>query len=255
MDKEKVDKPIEHNYEKIREVLIKILSIEELREKLIISGGIVPWIITDTDSGRLHGDIDIICKQEDMQFVRDKLKEYGLYNELMDSMYYDHKDGLDYGVDTNISGVPVGFYPYEVKTVKKIDENGQFVDTDMIIQRSFTPPFVEGKLSGSREDKPELKVKNMPNLLESDYYSEASIDGIPFKHTSLELLKARKQKIAKETYRNGKDLKDIEQIDKIGTDPEKQARIDEAMKIMSGTLDEKYKRNREMNKDAGRDER
>ena len=242
MDTEKVHKPLGHGYEEIREVLRKILSIEELRGKLIISGGIVPWIVSNTDSGRLHSDIDIICKQEDMGIVRDKLKEFGVYNELMDSMYYHHEDGLDYGVDTNISGVPVGFYPYEVKTVKKIDNNGKFVDTDMIVQRSFTPPFVEGKLSGNREDKPELKVKDMPCLLESDYYSEASIDGIPFKHTSLELIKATKQRAmgaADSDWRSEKDERDIKQIDTIGTDPKKQARIDTAMTLMRSSLDKK----------------
>lgn len=250
MSTEKVHKPLGHSYEKIREVLKKILSVEELRDKLIISGGIVPWIVSNTDSDRLHSDIDIICKQEDMEMVRNKLKEFGVYNELMDSLYYNHDDNLDYGVDTNISGVPVGFYPYDVKTVKKLDDNGKFVDTDMIVQRSFTPPFVNGKLSGNKEDRPELKVKDMPSLLESDYYSKASIDGIPFKHTSLELIKATKQRAMKASWRSGKDLKDIEQIDKIGIDSEKQARINMAMTLMRSTLDDNPKRNKDLNKDV-----
>lgn len=251
MDTEKSNKPSAYSYKEIREVLKRILSIEELRGKLIISGGIVPWIVSNTDSGRLHSDIDIICKQEDMGIVRDKLKEFGVYNELMDSMYYHHEDGLDYGVDTNISGVPVGFYPYDVKTVKKLDDNGRFVDIDMIIQRSFTPPFVNGKLSGNRQDKPELKVKDMPNLLERDYYSESSVDGIPFKYTSLELIKATKQRAMKARWRSEKDLKDIEQIDKIGIDSEKQARINKAITLMRSTLDDKPKRSKELNKDIG----
>ena len=249
MDKQKMSKrnmsgmetggmPNGVSYAKIREVLKKILSDKELQDKLIISGGIVPWIIADKDSGRLHSDIDIICKQEDMGLIRDKLKEYGLYNERMDSMYYEHQDGLDYGVDTNISGVPVGFYPYDVKTVKTL-EDGRLVDSDMIIQRSFTPPFVKGTLSGSRQDKPELKVKEMPGLRQEDYYEEAEMDGITFKHTSLELIRATKLKALRAGWRAEKDLRDIAQIDAIGTDKDKQARIESAMKNMKSNLDDK----------------
>ena len=209
-----------HNYQQVKEVLKKILSVPELQGKLIISGGIVPYIISDTDSGRLHSDIDVICKQEDMTIVREKLKEFGVYNERLDSLSYRHSNGLDYGVDTNISGVPVGFYPYEVKTVKRLD-GSKLVDTDMIVQRTFTPPY-------EKEGKPELKVKEIPNLLENDYYAESHIDGIPYKHTSLELIKATKLLALKAGWRTEKDLKDIEQIDSIGTDEEKQKRVDDA---------------------------
>ena len=227
-----------YSFEQIKEVLKKILSIEELQGKLIISGGIVPYIIANKDSGRLHSDIDIICKQDDMKLVRENLKKFGIYDETMDSLYYDHNDGIDYGVDTYISGIPVGFYPYEVKSVKTM-QDGYFIDTDMIIQRTFTHPFTNGKLSGQKDDTPELKVKEIPSLLEKDYFSESSIDGIPFKHTSLEVIKATKLLSLKSAWRSEKDLMDIKQIDTLGTDPKKQQRIDAAMKLMRSTLDSK----------------
>lgn len=218
-------------YEQVRETLKKILSVPELQGKLIISGGIVPYIISDTDSGRLHSDIDVICKQEDMTIVREKLKECGVYNERLDSLLYPHSDSLDYGVDTNISGVPVGFYPYEVKTVKRLD-GSKLVDTDMIVQRTFTTPY-------EKNGKPEFKVKEIPNLQEKDYYSESEIDGIPFKHTSLELIRATKVLALKAGWRTEKDLKDIAQIDAIGIDKEKQKRVDIAVKNMYSTLDKR----------------
>ena len=182
-----------------------------------------------------------------MELVRDKLKEFGVYDERMDSMHYEHKDGLDYGVDTNISGVPVGFYPYDVKTVKTLD-GSRLVDSDMIIQRSFTPPYLSGELANNTENKPELKVKEMPSLAQEDYFEESEIDGIHFKHTSLELIKATKLLALKAGWRSEKDLKDIAEIDAIGTDSEKQSRINNAVQNMKSTLDDKRRADRENSK-------
>ena len=63
------------SYNKIKNVIELIVSEERIKEKIYISGGSVPWIISNKDSNREHGDIDIICKKENMELIRNLLKE------------------------------------------------------------------------------------------------------------------------------------------------------------------------------------
>lgn len=211
-----------HPYEKIMETLMKINVIEELRGKLFVSGGIVPWIISEVDSGRLHGDIDLICKLEDMDLVRQKLKDYNIYEPQLDSLTYE-QEGLrqDYGVDTYIGGVPVGFYPYEVK-------NGR------IIQRSFSPDLVDGK--------PDLKVKIMDGLDEKDFLTTTTLsNGVTIGHSTLEMIRATKLRANR-----AKDHYDIAQIDAIGIDSERWKRVVDVVRKIKDTLEERkqmHKRN------------
>lgn len=218
---------MEFSYQKIMETLMKINVIEELRGKLFISGGIVPWIISETDSNRTHGDIDLICKQEDMDLVRQKLKDYNIYAPELDSLTYPQIGEVqDYGVDTYIGGVPVGFYPYEFK-------NGR------ITQRSFTPDIIEGK--------PDLKVKIIDGIDERDYLTTTMLsNGLILGHSTLEMIKATKKKANR-----SKDRHDIAQIDAIGTDSERQTRVDEAVARMKSTLDERRARRDKMPRGGG----
>ena len=206
---------MEFSYEKIMETLMKINVIEELRGKLFVSGGIVPWIISETDSGRLHGDIDLICRQEDMPLVRQKLKDYNIYAPELDFLTYPQEGTVqDYGVDTYIGGVPVGFYPYEI-------ENGK------IIQRSFSPDLVDGK--------PDLKVKIIDGLDERDYLTSTTLsNGITISHSTLEMVRATKL-IANRV----KDYHDIAQIDAIGIIAERWERVANAVCRMKNSLEER----------------
>ncbi len=206
---------MEFSYEKIMETLMKINVIEELRGKLFVSGGIVPWIVSEKDSQRMHGDIDLICKQEDMELVRQKLKDYRIYAPELDSLTYP-QEGLvqDYGVDTYIGGVPVGFYPYEIEEGK-------------IIQRSFSPDLVDGK--------PDLKVKIMDGLDERDYLTSTTLsNGVQIGHSTLEMVRATKLRANR-----AKDHHDIAQIDAIGIDSGRWERVVNAVRRMKDTLEER----------------
>lgn len=205
------------SYKKIKEIIDLLSSEEALRGKLYVSGGIVPWLVSNTDSGRQHGDIDLICSQEDMELVRKCLRERNLYNEELDSLNYE-QDGekVDYGVDTYIRGVPVGFYPFEYR-------NG------VIIQRSFSPEFVDGKR--------DLKVKRISGISLEDYITETKLDnGNSIGINTLEIIKATKAMALR-----GKDITDIKQIDKIGINKERYDRVLNSVMNMYSTLEERKK--------------
>lgn len=205
------------SYQKIKEIIDLISSEEALRGKIYISGGIVPWLVSNTDSGRQHGDIDLICSQEDMELVRKCLKERNLYNEELDSLNYE-QDGekVDYGVDTYIRGVPVGFYPFEYRD-------------GVIIQRSFSPEFVDGKR--------DLKVKKITGISLEDYIAETKLDnGNSIGINTLEIIKATKSMVLR-----GKDITDIRQIDKIGINRERYDRVLNSVVNMYSTLEERKK--------------
>lgn len=205
------------SYQKIKEIIDLISSEEALRGKIYISGGIVPWLVSNTDSGRQHGDIDLICSQEDMELVRKCLKERNLYNEELDSLNYE-QDGekVDYGIDTYIRGVPVGFYPFEYRD-------------GVIIQRSFSPEFVDGKR--------DLKVKKITGISLEDYIAETKLDnGNSIGINTLEIIKATKSMVLR-----GKDITDIRQIDKIGINRERYDRVLNSVVNMYSTLEERKK--------------
>jgi hypothetical protein len=168
-------------YEKVREVLD--------REGLTtyICGGSVPYFLLNEDSNRKHDDIDTVCKMEDIDKIREALKRAGLYNPEMDSKTYTGgKD--DYGFETIIDGVPVGFCPFEY-------------DGEKLSQRSYDPY------------NHSCKIQEMP--LESlDYFvtEYESRDGRKFHTMSLEYIKKTKDN----TIGRPKDKMDSEAIDRTG---------------------------------------
>lgn len=202
------------SYNKIKNVIELIVSEERIKEKIYISGGSVPWIISNKDSNREHGDIDIICKKENMELIRNLLKENNIYHEELDSLNYEQNhEKKDYGVDTIIRGVPVGFYPFEYKD-------------GVIIQRSFSPKAFYGKI--------ELKEKIIEGLNIEDYVTVVELEnGQKIGITTLEVLKATKS-----TLLRGKDISDIKQINKIGINSEKYGKVNRAIMKMYTTLEE-----------------
>lgn len=195
------------SYQQIMDVLNLLYSDKRFQQIANIAGGIVPWVISQTNSGRKHSDIDVIVKQENMGQIRKILKEYNLYNEGSDSLSYQGEDKIDYGIETMLRGIPIGFYPYEITM------------NNEIVQRSFTLPTV----GLTRE--PQLKTTVLSNVCETDYISTYQLpNGLQIKTNSLEVIRASKE----ETNR-GKDITDIKQIDTIGIDLEKYNRIKQSV--------------------------
>ena len=105
---------------------------------------------------------------------------------------------VDYGVDTFINGIPIGFYPYE-----------QMPDGS-IIQRSFSPTEIDAKS--------DLKIKEIPNIEITDYLAKTTLpNGNVIGISSLEVIKATKEKVgrAKDSITNMKSTLDDRTIGRL----------------------------------------
>ena len=112
------------NYSKIKDIILKLNSEELLKEKLYIVGGTVPYLISNTMSNREHSDIDIIVAANDMNAVREYLKDNNLYVKDFDSIMFDYnKAKIDYGIDCIIDGITVNFAPFEIADNNIIQKN------------------------------------------------------------------------------------------------------------------------------------
>lgn len=184
------------NYSKIKEIILKLNSNKELREKLYIVGGTVPYLISNTISGREHSDIDIIAEEKDMDTIRLYLRSNNLYAKELDSKTFSYnKDKIDYGIDCIIDGITVNFAPFVIL------DNG-------IEQRNF----LNIRSSGINA----LVTVIMENIKLEDCIVNFSINQVHLKTYSLEMIK-----IMKENSNKPKDKIDIKLIDEFGYDKEK----------------------------------
>ncbi|MGE5456013.1 MAG: hypothetical protein ACM3O4_02800 [Ignavibacteriales bacterium] len=203
------------NYSNIINILMSIIQDEELADIVFVSGGIVPWLVSKKDSKRNHSDIDLLVLQENMLKVRKFLRKYNLYDASLDSLNYEDAEMVDYGVDTYIRDIPVGFYPYEQ------------ISDELIVQRSFSSTDVSG-----RKD---LKVKEIPNMKVTDYLAKTTLpNGSVIGISSLEVVKVTKEKAGRE-----KDIYDIKEINRIGYDADRYERVKSSINNMKSTLDDR----------------
>ena len=184
------------NYSKIKDIILKLNSEELLKEKLYIVGGTVPYLISNTMSNREHSDIDIIVAANDMNAVREYLKDNNLYVKDFDSIMFDYnKAKIDYGIDCIIDGITVNFAPYEI------------VDNTMIQKN-----FLIKKSSGVNA----LVTVTIENVKIEDCTTTVIVGQTKIKTYNLEMVRVMKEKSHKQ-----KDAVDIEVIDEYGYDEKK----------------------------------
>lgn len=182
---------------------------DEADSKLYVSGGSVPYLILNQDSGRLHDDLDTVCDVADMGKLRQAFQQAGVYDPSWDSLTYA-RDGLDYGFEAVVDGVPVGIYPFS---------------------------FVDGRLTQYSYDpySHQCKTKEFSLRELSDYVtSYETADGQTCHAMSLEYVKLTKDRAGRD-----KDIQDSAKI--VETDllrPEVLARI----KIPEAVDDGSYQR-------------
>lgn len=171
----------------IKKVIEKVQKLlKENNLNIYIAGGTVPYLLLNQDSGRLHDDIDTICKLEDIEKLRELFKKEGLYIPEWDSKKHS-EGGKDYGFETKIDGVPFGIHPFKYKE-------------GTITQYSFDP---YNKL---------CKIKTIPIEQLSDYiYTYESRDGKNYNTMSLEYIK-----LTKDNARRPKDIVDSKKISEYG---------------------------------------
>jgi len=185
--RKKLNQKEKTTFTQARNTLNKVLNLlEEKHLKIYIVGGLVPYILLNQDSNRLHDDIDTICRLEDIKELRELFIKEGLYNKEWDSKTYS-KDDKDYGFEMKIEGVPFAICPFEYK--------------DGIINQYSFDPYTK-----------ECKTKTIPIKQISDYvYSYESKDGKIYDTMSLEYIK-----LTKDNIQRPKDILDLEKISEYG---------------------------------------
>ncbi len=200
------------NYQKIKKLILMLNQHDFLKNKIVIVGGTVPYLVSQRESNREHSDIDIIVRQEDMSFVREYLKREKL--SVLDSLNLSYnKLHIDYGVNAVIEDIAMNFAPYEIIG-------------NTMLQRNFLVKQSNGIDA--------LVTVTMKNIDINNIFSEVSLGGITIHTYSLEVIKIMKEKSKKE-----KDWVDIKVIDDFGYDENIYFTLKEQLKDMKFTIEPK----------------
>lgn len=202
------------NYQKVKSIILRLNQVDSIKDKIVVAGGTVPYLISKVESVREHSDIDIIVEQKNMSFVREYLKQEQL--TILDSLNLSYnKLCIDYGIDAVIEGITVNFAPYEVTG-------------DIMIQRNF--------LTKQSSGMDALVTATMKNIDVNNVFTEVSISGITIHTYSLEMVKIMKEKSKKK-----KDTVDIKVIDDFGYNEKLYSTLKGQLKDMKFTIEPRNK--------------
>lgn len=173
----------------------------KLNGKIFLAGGLVPWVLSGEDSNRLHSDIDFVVPLSEMETVRAFLKEQGLYDKTHDSLFLPcNKEKIDFGAEIFLDNLPISFTPF-------------FMENNCLIQRDFTTADFSAKDS--------LVTLRLPVLSPEDYITSCPLShGQKLYCTSLEFVYIKKIR-----KNRPKDLPDLRQMETMGLDQSRLARI------------------------------
>lgn len=188
---------------------LRVMTAEGLRGIVFLEGGLVPWVASGRDSGRLHGDVDLSVRLGDMPAVREWLASEGLYERAFDSLdLVCNAARADFGAHAVIGGVPVSFCPF-------------FFDGDALIQRNAATERIEGFSA--------LFEARIPGIAEGDFVETREVCGAgAVGFSTLEACRAAKAASGRE-----KDAHDVAEIDRVGCDAARLARVEAAFESMS----------------------
>lgn len=193
------------HYQEVKSLILKLNQQELLKDRMILAGGTVPYIVSQTSSKREHSDIDMIVCQEDMIFVREFLNKYKIPCVDSKNLTYN-RTCTDYGIDAFIDGITVNFAPY------------QFYD-QIMIQRNF----LTRKNSGMDAlVSAQMIIPDINSIL-----TKTCVEGIQICSYRLEMVKIMKEKSKKK-----KDKIDIKVIDDFGYDENLYLVLKEQLKDM-----------------------
>ena len=161
----------------------------------------MPWVASGRDSGRLHGDVDVSVPLGDMLAVRAWLAAEGLYDPALDSLNLECNEGRgDFGVHALVDGVLVSFCPFRFAGRELRQRNAALVMTD-----GFDA----------------LLEAVVPGVAEGDLFEKRALPvGAVIGCATLESVRAAKVASGRE-----KDAHDVAEIDRIGYDPARYARV------------------------------
>ena len=168
-------------YNEVLEVYNKIEKMNKTRAKLYLSGGLIPYVLLNEDSGRRHSNLDLLCSKNDIRMIREVFRKYDLYEPKRDSLTYT-VNNIDYGFQVVIDKIKVNISVFEEK------DGG-------IIEYSFDCHNRIGR------------IKNINAKITDYIVPYVSSDNKKYTTLSLELLIANKLLMGRD-----KDKKDIEKI-------------------------------------------
>ncbi|MFZ9857998.1 MAG: hypothetical protein ACO3F2_06655 [Roseiflexaceae bacterium] len=181
----------ENTWKSCVHVITRFQQIPTIQHRFYVAGGLVPWLVGNRDSGRLHGDIDIVVANQDMHHFRKVMQHIGCYNPATDSQVVWSNKAHDYGFDVTVDDVTVNIAPFEH-------------DTRGIIQRNATYSEFRGVHHPVTLLIPELELDEY--VMHSLWYNQ-----LPLGHYPLALVYATKQ-----ITKRDKDRHDCAEIERLG---------------------------------------
>ena len=189
--------------------VLRVIGSAALRDVAFPKGGLVPWVASGRDSGKLHGDVDLSARLADMPAVRGWLAREGLYDRSLDSLDLAcNPSRADFGIHAFVDGTPVSFCPF-------------FSEGSTLVQRNAALARLDGFDA--------LFEARIPGIAEEDFVETREVPGAGRVGAStLEACRAAKTATGRQ-----KDARDVAEIDRLGCDAERLARVERAFAGMS----------------------
>lgn len=180
---------------------LRVLTAPTLAGRVYLQGGLVPWAVSGRDSGRPHGDVDVSVRLDDMPAVRAWLDAEGLHDPALDSLGLGCNGGRDdFGAHALVDGVLVSFCPF-------------LLEGNDLRQRSAALEATDGFDA--------LLEAVVPDVAEGDLFEGRELPGgVAIGCATLESVRAAKVASGRE-----KDALDVAEIDRIGCDDARYARV------------------------------
>ena len=115
-----------YDFDFVKKCIEEILKLD-VNNKLVVSSGIVPYLILNLSSNREHENIDFLCEFKDIEYLRNYFVNDLSFKLLGDSL---NNNKGDYGFVIEYKGVPVGIYPYYIKDGIVFEKNYYYYSND-----------------------------------------------------------------------------------------------------------------------------
>lgn len=104
-----------NNYKEVMDIILTFIDDEDIKDKLIYSGDIIPFLIKDKESNIYHNDFEIFVEFDDMQEVRNTMNS--LSKEFDFEIIFDTNKVTthDYGFRFKYDNTVVSVHPYTIK--------------------------------------------------------------------------------------------------------------------------------------------
>ena len=101
------------NYNDIIDIILTFIKDEEIAKNILVSGSIVPYLISSKVSHEYHSDLYFLVNEEKISVIRKKIKDLSkefLFDITSDSKKYSKED---YGFKIKYEDTSVGFFPFK----------------------------------------------------------------------------------------------------------------------------------------------